>query len=99
MFARPSAGAIVSAIVASAIPPCGAFAQVNGPQVVTPSQPTPPSADALKRMQEELQALRDEAAAAKAAGEERVRRMDALAEQLGAAGGEAIPAAPAPVDL
>ena len=67
--------------------------------MVTPSQPTPPSAEALKRMQEELQALRDEAAAAKAAEEERVRRMDALAEQLAAASGESMPAAPAPVDL
>jgi hypothetical protein len=75
-----------------------AFGQAD-PQVVTPAQAQPPSSDELRRMRDELQALKDEAAAAKAAEAERAKRIDRLAEQLGAADGETMPAATPTVDL
>jgi hypothetical protein len=66
--------------------------------------PTPPpaaSAEALAAMQRELQALKAEGEAAKAAEAERARRIDALAAQLSWAAGEAppTPAASPPVEI
>ncbi|HEX5007570.1 MAG TPA: hypothetical protein VFV70_10685 [Hyphomonadaceae bacterium] len=90
----------VLAIVALAciVLPGIAFGQTE-PQVVTPAQAQPPSSDELRRMREELQALKDEAEAAKAAEAERAKRIDRLAEQLGAADGGTMQVTPAKVDL
>ena len=86
------------AALACIVLPGMAFGQAE-PQVVAPAQAQPPSADELRRMRDELQALKDEAAAAKAAEAEREKRIDRLAEQLGAADGETMPTTPASVDL
>ncbi len=56
--------------------------------------PAPPSAADLQQMQRDLQALRAEEAAARAAEAERARRIDALAQALSAATGQ--PLAPPP---
>jgi hypothetical protein len=57
------------------------------------------SSDELRQMQRELQALKEESAAAQAAEDARAHRIEALGRQMEQASGEAIPAAPAPVDL
>jgi hypothetical protein len=93
-----SVAGIALAALSAVSMPGAAFAQAADPQIVTPNREPPTvSSDALREMQAELKALKDEAAAAKAAEEDRLKRIDALARQVGQAGGETTPAAPAPV--
>ena len=77
---------------------CGA-AQAQESVSTAPPPPVPPSADELRQMRRELDALKTESAAAKAAEQERARRIEALSTQLSRVSGEPPPAAagvPAP---
>jgi hypothetical protein len=77
------AGLLASVLMAAAALPAAAYAQAAAP----------PDAVTLQQMQRELQALKAEEAQAKAAEQDRARRIDALARQLG---GPAATAAPTP---
>jgi hypothetical protein len=72
--------------------------------VLTPglalAQTAPASAETLRQMRQELDALRAEEAAAKAAEQARARRIDALAQQLARASGEpVVETAPPPTEV
>jgi hypothetical protein len=94
-----SAGGVVAfVLLASALLPAGVRAQAALPN------PSPPSAESLQQMHQELEALKAEEAEARAAAQERARRIDALVQQLGAAASEPSPAPPvklppAPVEV
>ncbi len=75
-----AAAVLVSALVATAGLPAVAHSQVVA---TAPPAATPPTAGAVQQMRQELEALRAEEAAAKAAEQDRARRIDALAQQLG----------------
>jgi hypothetical protein len=83
-----SAGLLISLLGAAAGLPATAFAQAVQ---TAPADAGQPSAQVLQQLRQELAALRAEEAAAKAAEQDRARRIDALAQQLGA---PAAPAAP-----
>jgi hypothetical protein len=88
-MSKPKAGLLASVLVAVAALPAVAYAQAAAP----------PDAAALQQMRQELQALMAEEAQAKAAEQDRARRIDALARQLGGPPATAAPApavAPAP---
>ena len=81
--ARRGVAALGSVLLAASALPVMARAQ----EAVTTAQPAPsaPTAETLRQMQQELAALQAEEAAAKAAEQDRARRIDALAQQLGVA--------------
>ena len=86
-----SAGVLAFVLLASALLPAAVRAQASQ---TAPPDPSPPSAESLRQMRQELEALRAEEARAKAAAQERARRIDALAQKLGAAPSEPSPAPP-----
>ncbi|MFL5297922.1 MAG: hypothetical protein ACJ798_16215 [Phenylobacterium sp.] len=81
-FLRGSAspGILASVLVAAAGLPGAAFAQALA---TAPAEAAPPSADDLRRLRQEFEALKAEEAQAKAAEQDRARRIDALGRQLG----------------
>ena len=83
------AGVLAGLLGAAAGVPATAFAQAVA---TAPADAGQPSAQVLQQLRQELAALRAEEAAAKAAEQDRARRIDALAQELGAA-----PAAPTAV--
>ena len=74
------AGLLVSVLVAAAGLPAAAYSQAV---TTAPPEAGPPSAEALRQIKQELEALKAEEAAAKAAEQDRARRIDSLARQLG----------------
>jgi len=68
---------LVSVLVAAAGLPAAAHSQA--------AAAAPPSAEDVSRMRQDLEALKAEEAAAKAAEQDRARRIEALAQQLGGA--------------
>jgi hypothetical protein len=101
--ARPGAAFPIACAAAALILAAGAGTSVLAQEALStaPAPPPPASAEALAAMQRELQALKAEGEAAKAAEAERARRIDALAAQLSWAAGEAppAPAVPPPVEI
>ena len=92
-----SAGVLAFVLLASALLPIAVHAQTSQ---TAPPAPSPPSAESLQQMRQELEALMAEEARAKAAAQDRARRIDALAQKLGAARSEPSPApSPAPVEV
>jgi hypothetical protein len=61
--------------------PAAAYSQAVA---TAPAEASPPSAQDLRQIRQELEALKAEEAAAKRAEQDRARRIDALAQQLGA---------------
>src|SRR5580765_6586363 len=93
-------GVLASVVLVSALLPSGVRAQASQ---TAPPNPSPPSAESLLQMRQELDALKAEESQARAAAQERARRIDALVQQLGATPSEpsSAPAAtlpPPPVD-
>jgi hypothetical protein len=84
-------GVLASVVFVSALLPAGVRAQASQ---TAPPNPSPPSAEALLQVRQELEALKAEEAQARAAAQERARRIDALVQQLGATPGEPSPAPP-----
>src|SRR5436190_14472686 len=58
-----------------------------------------PDAESLRQMRQELEALKAAEAEAKAAERARAQRIDALAQQLARASGEAVVATPPPTEI
>jgi hypothetical protein len=80
-------GLAAAGLIAVAADPAAAQAVATAP-----GDPPPPSAAEIQDLRHELQALKAEEAAARAAEAERARRIDALAQKLGAAEGAPPPA-------
>src|SRR5690242_5091134 len=87
---RLKAGALASAALMGIGLPIAA----HGQEAVRTALPAPPQ-PSLQDISRELQQLRAEAAAAKAAEEARARRIDQLADELARATGTPVPPAPA----
>lgn len=68
-------------------------------QATAPRLPPPPSSDELGQMRRELEALKAESAAAKAAEEARAKRIDALSRQFNLMAGEPTPISDAPIEI
>jgi hypothetical protein len=84
---RARRGLVAAGLLAAAAGPAAAQALATAP-----ADPAPPSAAEIQQLRGELQALKAEEAAARAAEAERARRIDALAQKLGAAEGAPAPA-------
>jgi hypothetical protein len=84
-------GLLASFVLVSALLPAAVRAQTSQ---TAPPNSSPPAAESLRQMRQELDALKAEEAQARAAAQERARRIDALVQQLGAAPTEPSPAPP-----
>jgi hypothetical protein len=88
-LARPS----LAALIAAAALPTLAYAAADDQPLAAAPVAAQASPDTLRELQRELQALREEERAARAAEAERARRIDDLARAVGAAAGQPVEAA------